>query len=164
MKKATITDRRQFKRYFVKNRVFAVVRSNEHQLDRIENLSKGEIALAVIKSNPPKMGEIVEIGKGGLSFTYIENEADLTQFKEMDILFVDENFHLSRLPFIAVEDKAFDTETPFTALSMKRLNVQFRGLTAKQKRLIKHMLENYTTGEVPIQMSLPSKQVWGSGH
>ena len=164
MKKTTMIDRRQFKRYFVKNRVFAVVRSNEHKLDGIENMSKGEIALAVIKSKPPKMGEIVEISKGGLSFTYIENEADLTQFREMDILFVDENFHLSRLPFIPVEDKAFDAEAPLNALAMKRLAVRFHGLTEKQKRQILHMLENYTTGEVPIEMTLKSKQVWGSRH
>ena len=154
MKRSSKSERRQYKRYFVKNRLFAVVRSSEHKLNRIENMSKGEIALAVIKSNPPKMGEIVEISKGGLSFTYIENETELTQFREMDILFVDEDFHLSRLPFIPVEDKAFDTEAPFNALSMKRLAVRFQGLSPKQKRQIKHMLDNYTTGEVPPERTM----------
>jgi hypothetical protein len=82
----------------------------------------------------------------------------------MDILFVDENFHLSRLPFIPMEDKVFDTEAPFSALAMKRLAVRFHGLTAKQKRQIIHMLENYTTGEVSIEMRSQNKQVWGSRH
>lgn len=161
-KQLSQTDIGQFKRYYVKNRVFAVVRSKDHKLDRIDNLSKGEIAIAVIKSNSPRMGEIVEISKDGLSFTYIENDTDLAQFGEMDILFVDEDFHLSRLPFEPVEDSAFNAEAPFNALSMKRLTVRFGGLTDKQKIQINHLLENYTTGEVPLKSKSKSKQVWGS--
>lgn len=164
MRKTSKPDRRNHKRYFVKNRVFAVVRSKDHLLDRIENMSKGQIALAVIKSKPPRMGEIVEISKGGLSFNYIENETDLSQFREMDILFTDENFHLRRLPFVPIEDKVLDNGSPLDALSMKRLTVRFHGLTEAQKRQLAHMLENYTTGEVPVKISARGKQVWGSGH
>ncbi len=140
--------KRESRRYYVKERVFAVVRSKNHQLDQIDKMSQGEIAFAVIKSNPPKMGEIIEISRGGLSFTYIENEADLSKFKEMDILFADEDFHLSRLPFQPVEDTVIQEERHFHPLLMKRQTVKFDELSSQQKTKLEHIIRNFTTGEV----------------
>lgn len=148
MSKNNKPERRQYKRYQLKNRIFALVRSGDHQLDRINSMSRGQIAFAVIKSNPTKMGRIVEISRGGLSFHYIENETDLDQFAEMDILFTDENFHLRQVPFKLIKDSVLKDDMPFDALNMKRLAVQFKGLTAEQKLLLEHMLENYTADEV----------------
>ena len=51
-------ERREHKRYFAKNHLFAVIRSDHHQLKKIDKMSKGEIAFALLKSNPSKMGEI----------------------------------------------------------------------------------------------------------
>lgn len=153
-------DRREHKRYFVKNRLFAVVRSNDHQLKKIDNMSNGEIAFALIKSNPPRMGEIIEISRGGLSFSYIENERNLKALGELDIIFAEKDFHLSRLPFIEVEDAEVISDSPFNALSMKRLTVKFEELSPKQKQKIDHLLSNFTTGEVP---DTHRKQAWGSG-
>lgn len=144
-------DRREYKRYVAMNRLFAVVRSKDHQLGHIKQMSIGEIAFALIKSNPLKMGEIIEISRGGLSFNYIENEEKLSDFKELDIIFAEKDFHLRRLPFIAVKDIPFNDEGPFNALSMKRLTVQFKKLTYRQKQKIEHLLNNFTVGEVPSQ-------------
>ncbi len=155
-----VKDRREHKRYFVKNRVFAVVRSGDHQLKHIDKMSNGEIALAIIKSNPLKMGEIVEISRNGLSFCYIENEAKLTDLSELDIVFAEKDFHLSRLPFVPVEDTNLLDDGPFNALSMKRMTVQFEKMTTQHKRKIDHLLNHYTTGEVPDEYN---KQAWGSG-
>lgn len=159
-KNDTVWDRREHKRYYVRNRLFAVVRSDDHQLKQIDNMSNGEIAFALIKSNPPKMGEIIEISRGGLSFSYIENERDLAELGELDIILAEKDFHLSRLPFKEVEDADVIDNSPFNALSMKRLTVQFEELSPQQKRKIDHLLSNYTTGEVPDPQS---KQAWGSG-
>lgn len=153
-------DRREHKRYFVKNRIFAVVRSENHQLKCIDKMSGGEIAFSLIKSNPPKMGEIIEISRGGLSFSYIENDEELATLSELDILFAEKDFHLSRLPFKAVEDSVMIDESPFNALSMKRMTVRFEKLTAQQKNKIEHLLSHYTTGEV---INHSSKQAWGNG-
>jgi c-di-GMP-binding flagellar brake protein YcgR len=155
-----VSERREHKRYFVKDRVFAVVRSKKHQLKQIKNMSKGEIALALLKSSPLKMGEIIEISRGGLSFSYIENEKKLAAISELDILFAEKDFHLSRLPFKAVEDTAVLDDGPFNALAMKRMTVQFENLSPQQKRKIEHFLSNYTTGEVTESYS---QQAWGSG-
>lgn len=141
-------DRREHRRYFAKNRLFAVVRSNDHQLKKIDNMSKGEIAFALLRSNPSKMGEIVEISRGGLTFHYIDNERDLKALGELDIIFAENDFHLSRLPFNKVEDAEVIDDSPFKALAMKRFTVKFRELTPKQKQEIDHLLSNYTTGEV----------------
>lgn len=123
-------------------------------------MSKGEIALAVFKSNPPRMGEIIEISRGGLSFSYIDNEIDLSDFSEMDILFVDEDFHLTQLPFKPVKDTAIVDSSRIRTLQMKRQTVKFKNLSSWQKKQLEYVLENFTTGEVPKQ---GSKQVWGSG-
>ncbi len=137
------------KRYFVKGRIFAVVRSNHHQLKQIKKMSQGEIAFAVIKSNPPRMGQIIEAGRDGLSFSYIENDEKLPITSEMDILFAEKDFHLSRLPFKSVEDTAMVQKKPFGTHPMKRMTIRFGKLTPYQKRRINHLLENFTTGEVP---------------
>jgi hypothetical protein len=156
-----VKDRREHKRYLAKNHLFAVVRSEHHQLRRIDQLSKGEIAFAIIKSNPIKMGDIIEISRGGLSFNYIENKEKLSGFKELDIIFAEKDFHLKRLPFIAVEDAPLCDEGPLNALTMKRMTVQFKGLTTRQKDKIEHLISNFTIGEVP---EIRSKQAWGCGY
>jgi hypothetical protein len=160
MIKTDKTDRRQHRRFFVKKRIFAVVRSENHQLNRIDRMSRGEIAFAVFKSNPPRMGEIIEISRGGLSFSYIDNETDLADFSEMDILFVDEDFHLTHLPFKPVEDTAIVDSNRIRTLQMKRQTVKFKKLSAWQKKQLEYVLKNFTTGEVPKP---GRKQVWGSG-
>lgn len=159
-------ERRQHKRYKTRKRIFAVVCANVQQLEKIKSMSKGEIALAVMKSKPACMGEIVEISRNGLSFHHIDNGVDLSQFSEMDILYTDEDFHLSRLPFKTVKETAIEGDVPFDVLSMKRLTVQFEDLTPKQKGQIDHLLEHYTAAKataIPRKGAANlSKQVWGS--
>ncbi len=148
MKAKTSTSTSQ-KRYFVEGRIFAVVRSNNHQLKHIKNMSQGEIAFAVIKSDPPRMGQIIDAGRDGLSFSYIENGKRLPRTSEMDILFAEKEFHLSRLPFEPIDETVEDEKRPFSTHSMKRMTVQFGELTPFQQRQIDHLLEHFTTGEVP---------------
>ena len=154
------SERREHKRYYAKNRLFAVIRSDDHQLVRIDNMSVGEIAFALIKSNPLKMGEIIEISRGGLTFSYIDNESGLKALGELDIIFAEKDFHLSRLPFKEVDDADVIDDSPFSALAMKRLTVKFEELSTRQKQKIDHLLSNFTTGEVP---KTKSKQAWGRG-
>ena len=144
----TKKERRQHKRYLINNRVFAIVRSDNHLLEQIETMSKGEIAMAIIKSKPPCMGEIVEISRSGLSFSYIATDRRLNQHCEMDILFLDEDFHLSHLPFQAIEDRSIASDSDFDVLRMKHLAVKFGGLTNKQKIKLDYLLKNYTSCSV----------------
>ena len=69
---------------------------------------------------------------------------------EMDILFVDENFHLRRIPFKIIGDTVIPKDGPFSTLAMNRLTVQFEDLTVEQMNLLNHMIQNFTTGEVPL--------------
>lgn len=134
------------RRFTLNKHSFAVVRSKNHLLDEIDSLSKGEIAFTVIKSKPPRMGRIVEISRNGLTFDYIENDETCSRNAEMDILVVDDNFHIRRLPFELVKDALLEADVPFNSLTMKRMTVQFNGLTYHQKRKIDHFLEHYTSG------------------
>lgn len=145
---AAAINRRRHKRYLVNNRVFAIVRSDDHLLERIESMSKGEIAMAIIKSKPQCMGEIVEISRSGLTFRYIDTDRILEKNCEMDILFIDENFHLSRLPFKTVGDRSIAGDAPFDVIRMKDLTVKFETLTRRQKQKLEHLLNHLTTGRV----------------
>jgi hypothetical protein len=135
------------RRSTLKKHSFAVVRSKNHLLDEIDSLSKGEIAFTVIKSKPPRMGRIVEISRNGLTFDYIENDEICSRKAEMDILVVDDNFHIRRLPFELVKDALLEADVPFNSLTMKRMTVQFNSLTYHQKRKLDHFLEHYTSGK-----------------
>jgi hypothetical protein len=147
--KTTTKKPKGHKRYFVEGRMFAVVRSDNHQLKQIQKMSQGEIAFAVIKSKPPRMGRIIDAGRDGLSFSYIEDGNTLPHISEMDILLAEKDFHLSRLPFEPIEDTTMSQPKVFSNHSMKRMSVQFGKLSPHQMRQIDHMLKNYTTGEVP---------------
>ncbi|MBT8342564.1 MAG: PilZ domain-containing protein [Desulfatitalea sp.] len=155
MKTTQKAERRRHKRYSMTNRMIAMVRSDSHQLEKIHRMSKGEIAMAVIKSKPQRMGEILEISRGGLSFRHIENDADISQFQELDILFTDDDFHLTRLPFYAVVERDVKSDAPFDVLTMKQLAVQFKPLSDRQQRQLDQLLERYTSQK-------KGKQVWGS--
>ena len=135
------------RRYTLKKHSFAVVRSKNHLLDKIDSLSKGEIAFTIIKSKPLRMGRIVEISRHGLTFDYIENDEICSKNAEMDILVVDDNFHIRRLPFELVKDALIEADMPFDSLTMKRMTVQFNSLTYHQKRKLDHFLEHYTSGK-----------------
>jgi hypothetical protein len=143
----------------MKNRIFAVIHSNVHheQLGKLKEMSKGELALAILKSKPARMGEIVEISQEGLSFQHVENDADITKFSEMDILYTDDDFHLSRLPIKAVKETAVEADVPFDVLSMTKLTVKFKGLTRKQKGQLNHLLENYVSPKKTTRTSAMAK-------
>ena len=147
MKKSPEKESGRSRRYTLKKNPFAVVRSKNHLLDKIDSLSKGEIAFTIIKSKPPRMGRIVEISRHGLTFDYIENDEICSSKAEMDILVVDDNFHIRRLPFELVKDALIESDMPFDSLTMKRMTVQFNSLTYHQKRKLDHFLEHYTSGK-----------------
>lgn len=151
-------ERRRHTRFRMKNRMFAVVLSKHNQPYRIQSMSKGEIAIAVIKSKPARMGEIVEISQNGLVFHYLENGREFAQLGEMDIIFTDDDFHMARLPFRPIMETAVEADAPFDVLEMRRMTVEFGGLTAKQKRQLQHVLKNYTARRAP---GSKDKQVWG---
>jgi len=160
MAKKPNPERRRHTRYRMKNRMFAVVLSKHHRPYRIQTMSKGEVALAVIKSKPARMGEIVEISQNGLVFLYLENGLDFAQLGEMDIIFTDDDFHLARMPFKPIMETAVEADAPFDVLTMRRMTVEFGGLTAQQKVQLQHVLKNYTARKTP---GSGNKQVWGGG-
>ena len=147
MEKTSHSRNKPKRSYLLNKRSFAVVRSKDHFLDKIDSLSKGEIAFAIIKSKPLRMGRIIEISDQGLTFDYIENDEKCSRHAEMDILVVDDNFHISRLPFALVQDALLESDAPFNALTMKRMTVEFNSLTQHQKKKLNHFLKLYTSSK-----------------
>ncbi len=63
----------------------------------------------------------------------------------MDILFADEDFYLSRLPFKTIKEQVKKAEAPFDVLNMTRLAVQFESLTDNQRMKLDQLLDKYTS-------------------
>jgi hypothetical protein len=145
-----IPERRKYKRYRAKKLTFAVVRSDcaACEIDCIDQMSRAEVALAVFKSKPAKMGQIDDLSLEGLSFSYIDDIADdLDESKTLDILFVDDNFFLTRLPFEIVQEYEIDDERTFSPITMRRRSVAFGNLTSDQRNKLDYFITSHTTGE-----------------
>ena len=69
-------ERRKYMRLPVKKGAFALLRTSIIDLNRIKEMSMGEIAFSVLKSDAVKIGQIKDASIGGLSFSYIDNNGE----------------------------------------------------------------------------------------
>lgn len=118
-----LTDRREFKRYFAKDRAFAV-----------------------LGPDFKKFGQIIDISRDGLSFRYIADAIGdhlLNTSFEVDIFFGDENFYLDRVSLVPISDCA--ERKGFSVRSiMRRQCVQFDELMPNQVSQLEYFIKNYT--------------------
>ena len=112
-RKTDMINRRKHKRYRAKSGTFALLRSTSIELNKIRDMSMGQIGFAVIKSRPIKMGQIINISKNGLAFDYIERQSKTIEVFKLDILFAEDAYFLGKVLFRPIFDYAIDAEIPF---------------------------------------------------
>ena len=142
------TERRVHKRFSVKDRTFAMLRSDRCSLDQIKRMSMGEIACAVYNSKPAIMGQIVDMSQGGLSFDCIDEICTPGDSLKLDILFANEKFYMGRIKFRPVHELKSSDNTALNPIPMKKQGVQFVDLSFKQLSRLERFLRNHTDGEV----------------
>jgi len=115
-------EKRNHKRFQVKNRAYAVIGSDYNI-----------------------MGFIKDISKGGLAFQYIANGNELNGFIEMNIFVGSNGYHLKDVPFKAISDFKLDKKLPFSIITLRRCGGQFGNLTNDQTFQLNHFLQDYTS-------------------
>ena len=90
---------------------------------------------AIVALNPKAeiLGQIIDIGLGGLSFRYIDTEVEAPPSQELLILLNKPRFFLENLPYRKVTDKELPNEFIFSAVSVRRMGVEFGNLTDTQR-------------------------------
>ena len=90
---------------------------------------------AIVALNPKAeiLGQIIDIGLGGLSFRYIDTEVESPPSEELLILQNKPRFFLENIPYRTVTDKELPNEFIFSAVSVRRMGVEFGNLTDTQR-------------------------------
>ncbi len=120
-KDKNFTERRKYKRYKVKEGAFAAIDPNYCQL----------------------IGQIADISMGGLAFTYIddldgsdESEHNLRENtmsgSSSTMLLSSFDYYVEDIPFTTVEDVKVNDNIAFSFIKLRKMRVQFNGLTSKQ--------------------------------
>jgi hypothetical protein len=141
-------EKRKHNRFKVKEGAFAMIMSAPAELDKIQDMSIGEIAFGVLKAKPIRMGQIVNISKGGLAFRYIDDKEESNESFELDILFASDAFYLKNVPFRTVSD--FDTVSkfPIHTFKMRQQGVQFGEMDSNQTSQLDYFIQNYKISKV----------------
>ena len=92
-------------------------------------------AIVVLKSYPSTMGKLIDISMDGLSFRYIHNLERLDRTTVLDIFKSNTGFYLGRAAFDTVSSEKISD-------FVRRLSVQFKGLSRRQKARLQNFIED----------------------
>lgn len=120
MEAKEITEKRQHKRFQVKEGAFVIPMAQSRRL-----------------------WQIMDISKGGLSFHYVANGEKPEGSCYMDIVFSSDAYCLEKLPFNAVSDVETCHKTPISSLPIRRCSVQFGELTHGQSTQLDYFIHNH---------------------
>lgn len=89
----------------------------------------------IVALNPKAdiLGQMIDIGLGGLSFRYIDAEVETTPSNQLLILLNKPRFYLENIPYRTVADHELPNEFIFSAVSVRRMGVEFGDLTSAQR-------------------------------
>jgi hypothetical protein len=104
-----------------------------------------EGALAALGPHSTRIGQIIDVSMGGLAFSYIAGEEPSDGSFELGILFAEESFYLTQIPFKTISDQEAK-EVPFSFVKMRRCGVQFGEMTHSQISQVEYFIQNYTMG------------------
>jgi len=100
-------------------------------------------ALVVLKPEYVKLGHIIDVSMDGLAFRYIDEKQPSGKSSELEIFFLDNRFHLDKIPCKTISDTVKDSRIGFRCCS-----VRFRDLTDRQRSQLEEFIKNHTLGEV----------------
>jgi len=93
-------------------------------------------AFALLNRPFSEMGEIIDISMGGLSFRYTSDRALPKGSLALDILCVDNGFHVAKVPVNTVAESIVSGE-------VRRRGVQFDRLTNRQLSQVRYFIQTY---------------------
>jgi len=99
-----------------------------------------ESVYALINKNSRIMGEVKEINTKGLSFNYHFDVKFVPVSSKIDIIYPNDNFRLSGMPYIRITDFRITKE-------VRRCSILFRNLTESQLSQLKLFITKYSIGQ-----------------
>ena len=108
---------------------------------------------AALGHNFDKVGTVKDISVGGFGFEYLSDQESMEAMTQVDILLVDKNIHLSKLPCTVAyehEVKKHDALRRFgRPLVTKRCGVKFGNFEENQRTQLEDLITNHTLGPLP---------------
>lgn len=109
--------------------------SVKYPLERRRHLRYPAIDGAIVALDPRAdiLGQMIDIGLGGLSFRYIDTEVERPPPKKLLILLNKPRFYLEHIPFRVVTNAELPNEFIFSAVSVRKMGVEFGQLSTAQR-------------------------------
>ena len=108
---------------------------------------------AALGHNFDKVGKVKDISVGGFAFEYISDQDSMEAMTHVDILLLDEDIHLSKLPCTVAYERdvrKHDTLRRFgRPLVTKQCGVKFGNLAENQRNQLEHLITRHTLGRCP---------------
>jgi c-di-GMP-binding flagellar brake protein YcgR len=108
---------------------------------------------AALGHNFDKVGKVKDISLGGFAFEYISDQDSVEEMTQVDILLLDEDIHLSKVPCtVAYEHdvKKHDALRRFgRPLVTKQCGVKFGSLAENQRTQLEHLITRHTLAPRP---------------
>ena len=137
-------ERRACKRKQAKKWAFALLRTHVMNMNQIEKMSMGEVALSVFKSDAVKIGQIKDASIGGLSFNYFGDNGKSKAPLELDILVADKNFYLNNISFKIISDAKVPGQISFEVFKMRQMSIQFQEKNMDKMLKIDQFIKRHT--------------------
>ncbi len=123
-------ERREYKRFLVKEGTYAV-----------------------LQPDFPMPCRVVDISQAGLAFYYDSADTMSNQALTLDVLFEEERFSLRKIPYRIISDIVPPSELSAGPAKVRRCGVEFGKLFRAQKTLLDCFIRNHTRGENHINIS-----------
>ena len=119
-----------------------VIERREHKRFRVK-----EGAYALIGNKPSRLGQIKNISRGGLAFSYIVNGEEINGSFKVDIFISGQGFSLKDVPSKKISDFHIDNKLPFSTFAIRQSGIQFDEMNHSQLSQLDHFIQNHTMGE-----------------
>jgi hypothetical protein len=119
-------DRREHKRFKIKDGTFAVLRS---------------------QPNSSQLGNIIDIGNGGLAFHFLDTKETPSEFSELDIFISGTGLLVSDVPVEIISQFPIEKKIPFFSVSTRRFCIKFGKLTDKIRSRVNFLIQNYSVAD-----------------
>lgn len=119
-------------------------KKNSFEKRKHKRLRVHEDAFVVLKPHYEKLGHIIDISIDGLAFRYIDEKGTSGRSSVLDIFFVDNRFHLEKVPFETILDLETDSR-----MSYRRCSVRFGEMTDNQRSQLNDFIKDYTIVRLP---------------
>ena len=140
-------DRREHKRFKVKDGSFAVLRSRPAISGHMNGESTCNAELGELST---KLAKIIDISGNGLAYYYIESQNRSSELAGLDLIFADDAFYLGKILIKRVVDFKIDPTIRLSSFVIRRCGVQFSQLKLNQRTRLGYFLRNYTTNEATV--------------